>query len=64
MGWLSTVEAIMGNAHRADIELEAERTVEGLLDHCDVPPGVAREAQRLRARDDTLEALDQLLRNT
>lgn len=54
----------MGDSHRADIEVEAERTVDGLLDHCDVPPDVAREAQRLRERDDTLQALDVLLRNT
>ena len=54
----------MGDSHHTDLEVEAERTVDGLLDHCDVPPGVAREARRLRGRDDTLEALDGFLRNT
>lgn len=54
----------MGDSRPTDLETEAARTVDGLLDHCDVPPRAARRAEQLRAEEDSLAALDVLLRNT
>lgn len=51
----------MGDSKPGGLEAEASQTVAGLLDHCDVPDGVAREAERLREADSSLEALDVVL---
>lgn len=51
----------MGDSRPTGLEAAAARTVDGMLDHCDVPPGVARRAEALREADDSLEALDVLL---
>lgn len=51
----------MGDSELPGLEAEAGQTVDGLLDHCDVPAGVARQAERLRETDSSLEALDVVL---
>jgi hypothetical protein len=51
----------MGDSQPQGLEAEARQTVDGLLDHCDVPAGAAREAERVRERTSSLEALDVLL---
>ena len=53
-----------GDSRPTDLETEAARTVDGLLDHCDVPPRVARRAERLCDEEDSLAALDVVLRET
>lgn len=53
----------MEDSRTTDLEAEAARTVDGLLAHCELPPGVARRAEQLRDQD-SLEALEVLLANT